>query len=166
MIILPLVDKGKLGFWKRAALTKLSRKRKNGEVKFTENNICVSRNRNTIHYYLNEVSALEVHGDLYLQFNPIDSLFSDHPADRISHTGRTKFFLSFDSKRIEINFLISTKEEFEKLGDIMTKWYQSQQFKIREYSPDSSRMLLLNPYLTYEEIQKVKKKLTIDSMYQ
>ena len=66
----------------------------------------------------------------------------------------------------EINFLITTKSEFNQLRDIMTKWYQSKEFKIREYSYDESRMLLLNPYLSYEEIQITKKTLGIESMYE
>ena len=70
------------------------------------------------------------------------------------------------NKKIAINFLISSKKEFQQLGEIITKWYQSNQFKIREYSEDNSRMLLLNPYLSYEQIQEVKKKLNIKSMYE
>ena len=165
MLILPLIDLSKLGFWKRGALYSISRKRRMGEVKITKSTICVTRNRNTIHYYLNEIDYLEIRGDLYLEFNPLDLFNTNQQPERIRHSGKTKFIFKIGNKNIEINFLISSKIEFQKLGEIMIEWYQSQQFKIREYSKDNSRMLLLNPYLSYEEIQVVKKKLNVNSMY-
>ena len=166
MIVLPLVDISKLGFWKRGSLYSISRKKRMGEVKITENTICVSRNRNTIHYYLNEIDYLEIRGDLYLEFNPLDLFNTNQQPEKIRHSGKTKFIFEIGNKKIAINFLISSKKEFQQLGEIITKWYQSNQFKIREYSEDNSRMLLLNPYLSYEQIQEVKKKLNIKSMYE
>lgn len=166
MIKLPLIDNSKLGFWKRRSLFSLSRKRRIGEVKITENTICVHFKRNTIHYYLSDIKKLEIHGDLYLEFNPLDFFGTNQQAEKVLHSGKTKVVFTIDNKTIEINFLLTNKSEFNQLGDIITKWYQSKLFKIREYSEDKSRMLLLNPYLSYEQIQKVKKELGIESMYE
>ncbi|MEN8929023.1 MAG: hypothetical protein ABF242_02500 [Flavobacteriales bacterium] len=166
MIKLPLVDNSKLGFWKRRSLSILSRKRRNGEVKLTDKNICIHYKRNTIHYYLMDINYLEIQGDLYYNFNPLDLVGSGQQAEKVIHSGNTRISFTINNQKIEINFLITTKTEFNQIRKIMAAWYQSYQFKIREYAQDKSRILLLNPYLSYEEIQSTKKTLGIDSMYE
>lgn len=165
MVLLPLIDKTKLGFWQRPLLFSISRKKRFGTVKFTNKNICVFRNKNALHYYLEDIEFLKINGDLFLEFNPLNfpDISNEH---KIIHSGKTTFTISVKNKKVEINFLITTIQEFNELAKILKSWYCSKQFKIREYDKSEGRMLLLNPYYSYESIQRVKKEIGIESLYE
>ena len=160
MIVLPLINTSKLGFVRRIGLFRVSKLRNSGTVKFTENNICISMNKNVIHYYLDEVNTLIIHGNLFKEYSPLLFEPGVH-SDKILNSGLTKIILEFENNKIEINFLIVTKKEFEQLIIIIKKWYISKRFKIKEYDHTKSPMLLLNPYHSYEKLQKLKKELDV-----
>jgi hypothetical protein len=162
MIVLPLIRSFRFNF---TSFYSVKNKIRNiGSVKITENNICVNYKRNTIHYDVSKLEKLEIHGSLYYEFNPHTEYLVEAMAKR-RYTGKTKFILNFSDKSISINFQITTKIEYSKLCEVLIKWYKSQSFKIKEYHLGEDRMLLLNPHLSYEKIQEIKKELGIKSMY-
>lgn len=164
MIVLPLVNPSEIGFVRRIGLFRVSKSNKLGSVKFTENNICVSFKKNVIHYYLNDINKLTIHGNLFKEFYPTYLEPGLNP-DKVLHSGLTKFILQFDTKSIEINVIINSKKEFDKLIHVIKQWYKSKKYKIKEYDHTNTPMLLLNPYYSYETLQEIKKELDIKSIY-
>jgi len=160
MIVLPLINTAKLGFIRRIGLIRISKLRNSGTVKFTENNICISMNKNIIHYYFEDINRMTIHGNLYKEYLPTLLEPGVH-SDKILQSGLTKVILEFEKNKIEINFLITTKREFQSLVSILKKWYLSKRFKIKEYDHTKSPMLLLNPYNSYEVLQVIKNELGV-----
>ena len=166
MVVLHLIRPFKFNFTIFYIANPRRKKFNLGSVKFTENNICVNHRRNTIHYAVSELEYLEIKGGLYWDYNPLRHMLAGDNLPRRKHTGKTRFILKFSDKSISINFQITTQSEFNELTKMIAAWYESKDFKIREYHLGIERMLLLDPYRTYEQIQEVKKEIGIESMYE
>ncbi len=164
MLELPLIDNSNSNFL-RSRFSTFIQRRKLGSVKITENNICVKYKKNTIHYYFSDVDYLEIHGSLYWDYNPSMIYLVEELAKR-KYTGKTKLELKFKDQNVVISFRIISEQDFISFNSLLTKWYQKGTFKIKEYHLGEERMLLLNPFHSYEIIQGIKKKLGIKSMYE
>jgi len=121
--------------------------KKYGTVTFSENSIELRHKPKSSNHALKETLHLDQADEIRLQI--INGL---------------EFFSSFyviqaeifnDDRSIEFGFVLKSGKEKEAYLSILDQWY-SEQYPVKEYAIDHSRIFKLKRSLKYEDIQKIK----------
>lgn len=119
-----------------------------GEIQLFDNYISTG---NGLETSIQEIDSIEIISNYYRGF-------AQNNRD-VTHNGLTQLRVKSSIESYDVKFLISNKEEFQQFLSILRFWY-GQDVLIKEYFTEQKlHCFLLDPTMTYKELQlqKIKK---------